>query len=585
MTEGDSKDKYIFVEQINLMLRHTPSMIFMNLFVAVIITLIVLIRMPALMPIIWFMSILSVCSLRLYHSYYLKSHVITDDNVKIQSVFLLTFSLVIGIIWGSLGLILPIEKDILMLVLASILLSGMVAGSISFLSIYKPAYFAFAISCVVPLTFRCITSGNDILIMSGSLIFALLIVNLFHSHLAHINIIKSINLGLENLDLIKKLQIEKNNAEEARKIADHNNKAKSRFLASASHDLRQPLHAMGFFVNALVNENDIKKSRSLAQKINKTSQSLRKLLSSLLNLSKIESGALVPQISTFRLDDLLSEFRREYSEISGQKGLDLKIGSCDFVVTSDRQMLGRILANLLSNAIRYTSVGFVRIYCLEEDNKIRLTVSDSGIGISDDKKEDIFREFYQIGNKGQDEVKGLGLGLSIVDGLCKILRHDLYMDSELGIGSSFSICLPRGQAREIEPESPDDRVWNDDVMVNVMIIDGMEDSRTAMSELIRHWGHKVETVDRMEKAIDLIEKTDFHPNVIITDSQMINGLDCFQSIQKIHTSLGNEVPTIIVTGDMDKNKNREAKKYGYTLLHKPVRPSKLRSVLSFIVNT
>lgn len=147
MTEGDSKDNYIFIEQINLMLRHTPSMIFMNLFVAVIITLIVLIRMPALMPIIWFLCILGVCSLRLYHNYYLKSHVITDANVKIQSVFLFTFSLVIGIVWGSLGLILPIEKDILMLVLASILLSGMVAGSISFLSIYKPAYFAFAISC------------------------------------------------------------------------------------------------------------------------------------------------------------------------------------------------------------------------------------------------------------------------------------------------------------------------------------------------------------------------------------------------------------------------------------------------------
>jgi len=582
--KGGPKDKKIIIEQVNLMLRHTPSMIFMNLFVAAIITLIMLIYMPPILPLSWFMSILAICGLRLFHNFYLQSHEVTKENVNIQALFLVTFSLIIGIMWGCLAFILPIDSEILMLVLASILLSGMVAGSISFLSIYKPAYFVFAISCVAPLAFRCITSGDEIQVLSGSLVLALLFVNLFHSHLSQINILKAINLGLENKDLIRRLEIEKDNAEESRKTAEHNNKAKSRFLASASHDLRQPLHAMGFFVEALVNENEIGKIKSLAQNINKTSHSLRNLLSSLLNLSKIESGALVPEMTTFRLDDLLEELRRDYTEIAQNKGLDLKIEQCDDVITSDRQMLGRILTNLLSNAIRYTELGFVRLHSEEEGGQIRISVSDSGLGISDDKKEDIFREFYQIGNKGQEEVKGLGLGLSIVDGLCKILHHELHLDSEFGIGSSFSIFVPIGKEQDILPEEQDIRVWNDDKKVNIMLVDGMDRSRKAMADLIARWGHNVFEASRLDEGIEAVENSDFKPDVLITDIQKTNSLDIFQSVQKLQDRLGRDVPAILVTGDTDKAISNDARKHGFTLLHKPVQPSKLRSLISYCIN-
>lgn len=576
------KDRYIFAEQIKLIAKQAPPMIWLTLFTALIISLILLGNVEVWIPLLLFAAMLLLNGARFWHYNKVKQEKITVDNAGYHGAFFVGFSFAGGAIWGALGLVSPTLLDPFLLVMTAVLLCGLVAGSVSYLSTYKVAFFAYAIPCISPFAIRCLMSHQEMLVAIGILMFMFLMVNLFMSHLAQINILTGINLVQENRELIEKLKFEKSNADEARNIADHDNEAKSRFLAAASHDLRQPLHAMGFFVEALQHEKNPAEIMTLTKKISQTSEALRNLLGSLLDISKIEAGGMEPNRSHFDLNDLLTGVIQEFTELAQEKELDISHTPCAQTVYSDKEMLGRIIRNLVSNAVHYTDIGYVNISCETENGYVTIRVSDSGIGIPENKKKDIFREFFQINERKNEPSHGLGLGLSIVEGLCHLLGHEISLRSEVAIGSVFSLKVPLGNLNEITPETSAHHILPGDVIAKTIILNNENDSLESISGIMQHWGHVVADFNTCAEVIAFLASEDFIPDLVISDIKLqdASGIEAMAAIQE---KVARKIPGIIMTGDGDEAVIEAVRSNGFSVLQKPVQPAKLRSMVSFLV--
>ncbi|VAV87820.1 hypothetical protein MNBD_ALPHA02-1111 [hydrothermal vent metagenome] len=573
------KTQYIFVEQIKIIVKQIPLMVALTLLVAVIITLILMGKVEGWIPLVLIGSILAVNSVRIWHYFSLKHVDITVDNVKYHARFLVILAFLGGSAWGSLGLLIPMVPDPFLLVLVTTLLCGLVAGAVPNLSVYRPAFFAYSIMCILPFAVRSILTQQEIFVAIGILMLLFLIVNLIICFVAQKSVLKSIVLVQENKKLIEKLKQEKSKADTARDIADGNNEAKSRFLAAASHDLRQPLHAMGFFVEALQHEKNPAEISILTRKIGQTSESLRNLLGSLLDISKIEAGVMVPNLSHFNLDEILAEIIQEFAEQAREKGLNLEAKPCcPQVIYSDKEMLCRILRNLVSNAVRYTEQGYVFISCDLENRHVIIHVSDSGIGIAQSKKNEIFQEFYQINDERGQKSQGLGLGLSIVKGLSDLLGHEINLRSEMGVGSVFSIKVTLGNLIKVIPETADIHILPGDVRARIIILNN---EGTSLISIMRHWGHEVVDFNTCGAVMDFLESEDFIPDLIISEMQLqdASGIESVKAIQK---KIAKTLPAIIMTG-AGGEMVEQAQDCGFSLLEKPVKPAKLRSMVSYLV--
>ncbi len=575
-------ERVVFVEQIKMLVNQTQVLIWMTLISSAVIFLLLLDKVPIHIPVVWLSSIILFTGVRLWHYHRYTRDKITVDNARIHGAIYVFFSFLIGIFWGSLGLFLPILSDPLMQILLAVLLCGLIAGAVAYLSVYSLVYYAFAIPCVLPFAIRCILSQHETLVPVGFLLLFLLCLNLFNSQRGQKNILTGINLVRENMALIAKLKDEKINAEEARNIADHNNEAKSHFLAAASHDLRQPLHAMVFFVEALQLEKDPAKIKNLIKKIAQTSEALRNLLGSLLDISKIEAGGMEPDRTHFNLNELLMEVIQEFTELANEKALNLSYDPCVRTVHSDKEMLGRILRNLVSNAIHYTDIGYVNISCEVENGYVIIHVSDSGIGIPENNKKDIFREFFQI-NEGEDEPShGLGLGLSIVDGLCGLLGHEISLKSELSAGSIFSVKIPQGNLNLVNLESHEPDILPGDVIAKTIILNNELASLESISGIMRHWGHIVADFNTCTEVMEFLATEDFIPDLVISDIKLrdASGIEAIEAIQ---VQIAKKIPGIIMTGEGSGAVTNKVRSNGFSVLQKPVQPAKLRSIVSYLV--
>ena len=578
------KDQDVFVEQIKLLAKQVPSMVWLVLLTTLIIALVLMDNVENRLPLFLVIAILLLNGARIWHYRRLRNEKITRENVHFHSVFFIFFSFVGGAIWGTLGFFMPLSPDPFLLVLTACLLCGLIAGSVSYLSSYETTFFAYAIPCISPFSLRCFLSQEEVLVAIGTLMFLFLIINLFICHLAQNNVLRGINLVRENRELIKKLKHEKSKADEARNIADHNNEAKSRFLAAASHDLRQPLHAMGFFVEALQDEKNPDRINSLTRKISQTSEALRTLLGSLLDISKIESGGMEPSCSHFNLNELLVEIIQEFAQQAEEKGLNLDCAFCERVVYSDKEMLTRIMRNLVSNAVRYTDQGYVNISCDVDGGQVIIRVSDSGVGIAENMKDDVFQEFFQI-NDGEDRAahgRGLGLGLSIVKGLCRLLDHEIKLRSETNVGSVFSVKVPLGDMNMIAPETSNLHLLPGDVMAKTIILNNEGASLESISGIMRHWGHVVADFNTCAEVMEFLASEDFIPDLVISDMMLRDGSG-IEAMEAIQAKISRKIPGIIMTG-VGRGADFDAvHANGFSLLQKPVQPAKLRSMVSYLV--
>jgi len=396
---------------------------------------------------------------------------------------------------------------------------------------------------------------------------------------------------LRTLELNETLEI----SERLRKKADkaHNqaiqaNLAKSRFFAAASHDLRQPLHALGLLISALkqgYQRHEKAKDTEIFALIDKSLSNQKELFSSILDASKLEAGAIKVSLQNLNCNSICQELENEFTVLANEKSLVLKINvEDDLIIYSDELILKRILKNLLSNAIRYTQQGEIKIEGKAKKDKIILSVSDSGPGISKHEQENVFKEFYQISaldNKSESKNQGLGLGLSIVSKLAALLNTKISLISEAEQGCIFSIILPKGTQEEFTERRVNQQVFNscDLSKTNILVIDDDEDILKAMKHQLNSWECTVNTFTNHFDSLDYIRENKYQPDLIIIDYRLENGIKGTDVISEILSQFKKEIPVVFISADISSQRIEEIKKSGYQLLHKPVRPAVLRLMI------
>ena len=368
--------------------------------------------------------------------------------------------------------------------------------------------------------------------------------------------------------------------------------AKSRFLAAASHDLRQPIHAMGMFVARLAQLSHAAPTRQLIGNLEASVRALQNLLDGLLDISRLESRAVQIRIQAFPLMDLFERLDQDLSLTALDNGLRLHIRPCTVMVQSDPVLLYRILLNLVGNALRYTEKGGVVVACrrTRSASHMNIEVWDSGVGIAPELQQVVFQEFYQVDNAARQRGQGLGLGLSIVQRSCQLLHHHLQLVSHPGVGTRVRLTLPvvAGQAGQpalsmaktpgssATPEAPD---MQDGQTCAVLVIENDDLVRQALAGLLQSWGFQVAQADGLTEAQHVLQ-TGFMPGLIISDYRLNGATHGMDVILQLRQQLARPVPACLISADTDPALPQAARAAQLTLLQKPVRPAKLRSLLN-----
>ena len=439
---------------------------------------------------------------------------------------------------------------------------------------YKPAFFSIMIPMLVPIALR-LTLEMDRLNFALSILEIAYAMGLtvFYTN-AHKSTVGSIHLRFENLDLVKELTRKTLEAERA-------NMAKSRFLAAASHDLRQPLHAQVLFLAELKARLHDWEHRDILENLEGSTHSLRQMLNSLLDVSRLDAGVVKPVMGVFPVGQLLRRLQCELEPQMRERGNRFRVVETKYFARSDPALLERILRNLLSNSLRYTTNGSVLLGCRKRRQRLILEVRDSGIGIPAEYLDSIFEEFYQLNNPERDREKGLGLGLAIVGRLAKLLQHPVRVASRPGHGTVVSLDIPLSEpfALPIAVEAGMRKEYSLLAGTMVLVIDDDTSVRNGMIGLLRSWGCESLAVASAQEALTQLKIRNYRPHYILADYRLHDGATGADAIECVQDSLPNRVPAILITGDTAPERLREAEASGYPLLHKPIEPAQLYALL------
>lgn len=363
-------------------------------------------------------------------------------------------------------------------------------------------------------------------------------------------------------------------------------RAKSRFLAAASHDLRQPIHALGMFVARLAQLPHDRETRHLIGNLEASVRAMQDLLDALLDISRLDADAVRVQLQPVPLAPLFDQLRGALQPVASEKGLRLRLRGSEIWVQSDPTLLHRILLNLVSNALRYTGNGGVLVGCRRSrgGNHLWIEVWDTGVGIAPEHQHDIFREFYQIGNPERDRSKGLGLGLNIVDRTARLLGHPLQLCSVPGRGTRFRIELPLAQPGDLQSLlAAADPLPVDDVRgLRILVIEDDRQSAQALRGLLDSWGCVVAVVEGLQGALTVVDGG-FVPDLVLSDFRLRAGESGMQTLEHLRTTLVRSLPACLMSGDTDPELIQSCRDAGLPLLHKPVRPAKLRTLIRRLV--
>jgi signal transduction histidine kinase/CheY-like chemotaxis protein len=364
--------------------------------------------------------------------------------------------------------------------------------------------------------------------------------------------------------------------------AEQANQAKSRFLAAASHDLRQPTHALGMFISRMAQLPHNAETQALVSNLEASVRAMQNLLDGLLDISRLEAQAVQVAIRPFAVASLIQQLQLDLTPVARAKGLQFHVHSSPHWVMSDAVLLYRILLNLVSNAIRYTAHGGILVACrLRKDGTMMLIqVWDTGIGISPEHQQEVFNEFYQVGNVARDRDKGMGLGLSIVRRTADLLGHPVVLTSRLGFGTRVSLTIPTvpGMSGAPPVETPELQFGDELSGARVLVIEDDTLVRTALVGLLDGWGLEVYEASGLTGALALVSGG-LRPHLVLSDYRLKQGEDGIGAVAELRAALKHKVAACLMSGDTDADLMMKARASGLTLLHKPVRPAKLRSLL------
>lgn len=490
------------------------------------------------------------------------------------------FSGMSGCLWGSMGILFFAPHDTIVTALICIVLAGMTGGSVASLSSWWPTYLAYVLPTVLPFAIRSFVYGNALFSVLGFLSLFLLGVNLAFSRTLQRTVRDAVLLRFENVALIRQLTEEKERAEIA-------NRSKSQFLAAASHDLRQPTHALGLYIatlRAMAQAPNIERAalNDLAERLRTALRGMSQLLNVLLDISRLDAGVIEVEPRRFPLQQELVALENQFSQAALTKGLALRIRSTSIWVETDAVLLHNMLSNLLSNAVRYTHLGGILVACRRRKGDVEIQVFDTGIGIESSQLSSVFREFYQVGNAARDREQGLGLGLAIVQRTAALLGAHIQVQSVPARGSLFSVRLPAMQ--DIQSPQPGIGEQHGEPVSSrrqksILVIDDDRDVLASMQTLLRAWGHTVVAAQSLEQAIVAARAHRFVLQMVVTDFRLAMHVTGVDVIHAVFQSIGRAIPAIIITGDTSTEGINAASSSGFRVLHKPLDPQELQALI------
>lgn len=523
------------------------------------------------MGLLVFLTILAVICCAVYY----RSRTTFGDNPRRDLIKFLILVAIPGLNYTYLIYhFLPIVNYEAVMTLTAMTL-GLAAGGVTLTAPMLPAFYMMTYPSLMVLVVSLYHRPENIFFGLAIGCFGMTLGLTWFSITMASTIRKSIEIGFQNDALVNKLRAALNQTDEA-------NRAKSVFLASASHDLRQPLHALGLLTETLGGTKLNDQQHDIQSNMMSAVDSTRSMLDSLLNMSKLDAGAIMAAPKPFLVQSMLYKLEDELAPIADENKLIYRTHETIAAAHSDPIIVGLILRNLIANAIRYTDQGGLLVGCRRRgNNRLSIEVWDTGVGIPEDKVEDMFRAFQQLENPERDAQKGFGLGLAIAQGLAATLDTKIEVRSIVGKGSVFSFELVRSSATVIE-DLPSDADVSEFNGQRVIVVDDDERVRVSMHHLMESWGCDCVSGESAESIISQV--SDDHFDLLLVDYRLREGRTGREAIETIRNHLGKHVPAIIITGDTASNKIAEAQSSDALLLHKPASTSQLRRIMTSMLS-
>ncbi len=533
----------------------------------------------------WAATVVGLLFLRLPFCYWVlrKGDALTDVGRWIRVME--AFSLANGIAGGASGWLFFEGNGLTNDAFLTMILGCWSAAAISTAGALPRTFYAFMVPFLLPVTVRWFQVGGDIGIPLGSLLVLFCLLEISFARESGKSVLKSVRLRFENVDLVRRLDASRREAELQRERAEAANLAKSRFIAAASHDLRNPLHAIGIYARLLQTVSREPKARELASDIGISVQALDGLFEALLDISKLDAGVVEPKLELVRVDDLLVPVIRESMSRAGAKGIVFDFRSSGETLLTDAVLFERIVRNLVGNAIRYTQSGRVEVAVQGCAGFVELAVADSGPGIPEAERTKVFQEFYQVPRAPGESPQGFGLGLAIVQRSAQLLGAVVKVGVSAHGGALLTVSFP-GRLDEA-PQAPVDEVSNPAPApetglegLRVLVVDDEAQVRDAMRKLLSAWGCDPVVAAGLREALEALDQPQ-PPRVVISDLRLAggeSGLDAIAAVRERVPGVG----VLLVTGDVAADRLQDARASGVLMLHKPVDPERLLEAIRIV---
>jgi len=574
-------DALIRAEQIRVLYEQLPRSIVAQVAGALVLSAALIGERPLWMIAVWLACIVVNQISRLILYFHDRKKGFVNVNINRAAIYWTGGTIISGTLWGSMAFVFYTSGHEAYQALLAIVVFGAAAGAVPMIGSHMPAFYAFVLPALIPFILRNVMEG-DVAHITVSVIMTMVMLGyLTFGRNYNQLLMESLRNRFEKEMLADKLAAQNVDLETARIEAEQANRAKTQFFAAASHDLRQPLHAMGLFASALAEKIRYPEVASIVSSINASVHALEFLFNELLDISKLDSGAIKPKLSGFAIQDVLARLREEFTVEAAAKKIQLEVSAEPHVIYSDTVLLERILRNLISNAIRYTPTGTIVLALERAGERLRVSVRDTGIGISAEHQQYIFEEFFQVGNPGRTSKKGLGLGLSIVQRMCELLGYTMHLQSAAGKGSVFSFEVPlgtlpapalsRASAVAPSPTSLSGKL--------IVVIDDEEPIVDGMKVLLSGWGAQVIGSTTGEDVLAAVHQAGRLPDLLIVDYRLGNSENGIQVAQRLRQELDPEIPAILVTGSITPDLGDQARTNHFEFLLKPVLPDYLHACI------
>lgn len=481
-----------------------------------------------------------------------------------------TFS---GATWGfvntAICAYLPLPYQLFVATVAAVSAAASASEGFAFF----PPSRAFICTSLIPLTLWFVSQTDRLHVILGIMLSIFIPLMLWQGSKRHDAFIESLKLRFKNEFQARELAA-------LRKIAEDAGHAKSRFLAAASHDLRQPVQALAIFQDLLRPEMTLTPlGETYFLKTQQAVKDVSSLLSTLLDISRLDSNTITAQSEPLQALTLIEQIQREFGALAERKGLKLRTVACSACLETDAMLLGQILRNLVANALRYTPAGKILVGCRRHGDWLTIQVWDTGIGIRKEHQSAIFGEFFQVGNQERDRQRGLGLGLAIVERAARLIGASLSVRSKPGKGSCFSVTLPISHVRPpfladaTQPISSPFDLQNQ----RVVLVENEEDVRKGFHKMLENWGCQVISGDSWKSIESQLREHKI--DAVISDFGLSKHENGITIIGKLRIRFGRQLPALLITGDTSQNTLQAASEAGLPILHKPVKPWHLRQTL------